>query len=388
MIAYSHKSLDNLSIHDEIASALNNHLISKEEAKAIKEKYPVNLYTPNLFIRIGLFLLTVLITFMSLGLLAFLGGSFSEKDLGGLMLFFAIGTYAVLEVIIRQKAHYRSGIDDALLCMSMGFLFASINIIFSFPTPLSESVFVFILSGYCLLRFGNAIMSGIAFISFLAIIFYTVLRLGIQASLILPFLMMGLSFLVYWVTRKVVNNNRLRHYRNCIIVVQVLSLVIFYAAGNYFVVQEFNNEMFATASELGRPVWGAWLFWILTVVIPLTYIFRGLQKKNIILLRTGLVLIAATVFTIRYYYYLASVDIIMTIAGMIMISVAYFVTKLLATPKHGFTQTAPNDPQIIGLRQLESLAIAQTFHDTGADTGEHFQFGGGSTGGGGASEKY
>ena len=138
----------------------------------------------------------------------------------------------------------------------------------------------------------------------------------------------------------------------------------------------------------GQSVPGAWAFWILTVLIPLVYIFRGIQKKNVILLRSGLALIAAIVFTVHYYHQLASLDVMMTAAGILMISAAYFITKLLTPSRYGFTHTLPNDPQMAGLAQLESLAIAQTFHATGAEQSDQFDFGGGSSGGGGASEKF
>ena len=43
MIAYNHTSLDNLEIDEEAKAALQNDLISKEEAAGIENKYPVNL---------------------------------------------------------------------------------------------------------------------------------------------------------------------------------------------------------------------------------------------------------------------------------------------------------------------------------------------------------
>ena len=68
MIAYNHKSLDHLLMNEEATFALNHNLISKEEADGIEKAYPVNLYSPNLFIRIGLFLLTAVIVLMVFGL--------------------------------------------------------------------------------------------------------------------------------------------------------------------------------------------------------------------------------------------------------------------------------------------------------------------------------
>ena len=69
-----------------------------------------------------------------------------------------------------------------------------------------------------------------------------------------------------------------------------------------------------------------------------------------------------------------------------MIGIAYIITKYLSPPKYGFTHAEPNDPQLAGLPQLESLVVAQTFHQTpAADSDNQFNFGGGSGGGAGAS---
>ena len=65
MIAYKEKSLDQLVINEECEKALKRQLITAEEYGAIKAAHKSQLYSPNMFIRIGLFVLTVVIVFMS-----------------------------------------------------------------------------------------------------------------------------------------------------------------------------------------------------------------------------------------------------------------------------------------------------------------------------------
>ena len=115
MIAYNHKTLDHLLINEEAIAALHQNLISKEEADAIEKTYPVNLYSPNIFIRIGLFLLMAVIVLMGFGLFCLLILSSSEKGFSVLCLVFSLLIYAALEFIIYEKKHYRSGMDNALL---------------------------------------------------------------------------------------------------------------------------------------------------------------------------------------------------------------------------------------------------------------------------------
>jgi hypothetical protein len=147
--------------------------------------------------------------------------------------------------------------------------------------------------------------------------------------------------------------------------------------------------MFNLYLKEGESIPGGWIFWIPTVLLPFIYIFKGIQRKDIILLRTGLLFIAAIICTIRYYHHLAPLEVAMTIGGLIMVLIAYAITKYLTPAKHGFTHAEPNDPRLAGLLQLESLVVTQSFHQTtGTETDKHLDFGGGSGGGGGSTGNF
>lgn len=389
MIAYNHTSLNNLLINEEAENAFNQHLISKEEAAAIENAYPVNFYTPNLFIRIGLFLLTTVIVLMCYGFFLLLTIEGSEKKFGLVTLIFSLITYAGLEFFVREKRSYHSGIDDAVLWITLGLVEGAAYLFFPSISLLAQSVLIFILASYFTVRFGNVLMGALSFIALLGVVFYSLLPLGTIAKTAMPFLLMALSFIIYWLLKKYRNNHRLRFYKRCCTVVEILALITLYAAGNYFVVREVSNTMFDLHLKEGESVPGGWIFWIPTMLLPFVYIINGIQKRNVILLRAGLILIAAVVFTVRYYYHVAPPEIAMSIGGVVMILIAYLVTKYLTPPKHGITHAEPNDPKLAGLLQLESLVVTQTFHHTkapGAD--KHFDFGGGSGGGAGASDSF
>jgi hypothetical protein len=389
MIAYNHTSLDNLLLNKEAKFALHHDLISKKKTKGIEKKYPVNLYIPNLFIRIGLFLLTAVIILMVFGLFCLMTLGGADTGFGILSLVFSLLIYAALESLINGKNHCRSGIDDAMMWLSMGLMVTAVNILYPSISFFEQSVLLFILASYFLLRFGNILMGGLAFISFLGIVFYGLIPLGNMAKTAMPFLLMAISFFAYWLMRKYKNNNRLRHYKACCTLIEILALVILYVAGNYLVVREVSNSMFNLYLQEGESIPGGWIFWIPTVLLPFVYIFKGIQKKDAILLRTGLIFIAAIVCTIRYYHHLAPLEIAMTIGGILMIFIAYIITKYLTPAKYGFTHAEPNDPQLAGLLQLESLVVTQTFHQTTpTDADKPFDFGGGSAGGGGSTGTY
>jgi hypothetical protein len=98
----------------------------------------------------------------------------------------------------------------------------------------------------------------------------------------------------------------------------------------------------------------------LALLLPFVYIWRGLAKKDAILLRLGLLLIAAAVFTLRAYHYLLSVEAALTIGGSIILLIIYGIIKYLKTPKHGITYAESNKAHSFDKLNEEGLIIAQT----------------------------
>jgi uncharacterized membrane protein YgcG len=383
MIAYNKIWLDNLWVQREAGKAYDQACITKVELETIKQTYPAGFYMPNPFVRIGLFILTIIIAFFSLALFSLLFISASLKGFGALSIFFGLLTYGALEFMV-SKNHYKSGVDDALLWMSAGFIVGGLNAVTNIP-PLGNAIIIFILAFYLTLRFTDMLMSAVTCVALLAIVFFSYIKIGFIAKATMPFLLMIISCLIYWFIKNHLQKEKWKHYFNCFIVVCITALVCFYIEGNYYVVREASISMFGLSLKEGESISFGWLFWILTVLVPLTYIFRGIQKKDPVLLRTGLLLVAAIIFTIRYYYHVVSIEMAMVIGGIIMIGIAYALIKYLTPPKYGFTYQEQPDKLFIDKLQIESLVIAQTFSGTSQPDNSGTQFGGGSGGGGGAT---
>lgn len=389
MIAYNDNTLDQLSINQEARLALERKLISKDEYEVINKAHPVALYRPNIFIRIGLFLVTVVIVFMSYGLLLLMGGSVLSSNgvWATVTIIFGLLVYASLEWLIYNKKHYRSGVDDALLWLALGHIIGATGIFMNL-SELWMSILIFVLSSAATIRFANSVMSAVMFSSFIAIIFYSVIPLGSMAKFVLPFIIMAISLLIYWIVATIRHKNKLRHYRYCFKMAAFLSLVTIYVSVNYFAVRELTIHQFGLQLPEGASIPGGWFFWITTIAIPPLYIIRALQKKDTLMLRTGMLLLVATVFTIRYYYSVAPVEVVMTAGGIILIVAAYFIIKYLRTPKFGVTDQEPEYEGHQDALQLEAIAIAETFQKNTPPADGGFRFGGGSSGGGGASGEY
>jgi hypothetical protein len=224
----------------------------------------------------------------------------------------------------------------------------------------------------------------IAFLALLSALFFIFMHAG---RMVIPFMAMGVSFGVYLSALKLEKIYTYRHYKSCLNMLQIVALVTLYLAGNYFVVREVSNEMFELDLKPGQDIPGGWLFWIFTILIPPLYIFAGIRKKDGILLRTGLFLIAGIVYTVRTYHSVAPIEVAMTFGGIILIAVAYGLTKLLTPSRRGFTAEKVDD-DVEDALQLESLVIAQTFSHPGGPSQDQFDLGGGSGSGGGASGGY
>ena len=163
-------------------------------------------------------------------------------------------------------------------------------------------------------------------------------------------------------------------------------MVTLYAAGNYYIVQTLSDEL---NGRPGASIPFGTIFWIWTILVPLIYVVLGIRKKNVILLRTGLLLIAFAVITFRNYYHILPIDTTLTIAGAVILGISYAIMKYLKTPKHGFTYAEPYEANIMDHLKVESLIVAETFSTTPTTpTDSGTKFGGGDFGGGGSSDTF
>ena len=79
MIAYNKIWLTSLRLQNDVKENQNRGYITAEEFKNIKDKYPVGFYTPGLFARIGLFILTIIVVTFANGILSLLFASASDN---------------------------------------------------------------------------------------------------------------------------------------------------------------------------------------------------------------------------------------------------------------------------------------------------------------------
>ncbi|NSL90639.1 hypothetical protein ECE50_027705 [Chitinophaga sp. Mgbs1] len=384
MIAYNRQSLDNLEIRQEANEAFKQGCISEDMQRAIHEAYPVKLYMPNLMISIGLFILTCIVIILSLCFFGLLNLEMFGDNFHILGIVWGLLCYGACELSVRgSRQCFHCGIDDALLYGAIIFIHGGLTLK-SDPSMTVHSAIALLLTLLATLRFANAFCAGVAYLALLMLIFN--LSTGPVAMAVLPFLIMLISGGVYLAVRKWKTRHSFRYYRNCLTVVEVLSLITLYAAGNYYIVRELSITMFEMELAPGQDIPFGWLFWILTVTIPLLYLYYGIRKKDVIRLRTGLLLVAAIVFTVRYYHHLLPLETAMVAAGILLIGGAWLLIRYLQTPRNGFTYKETDQQALMDKLQVESLIISETLTPSAPQQG--MEFGGGTGGGGGASGQY
>jgi hypothetical protein len=202
----------------------------------------------------------------------------------------------------------------------------------------------------------------------------------------MPFIMMIAAGGAYFLLNKISRNKEYANYTNCLIIAKIISLITFYAAGNYFVVNRLNNALNGLDDSHTTIPFG-YIFWLWTLSLPVVYLFIGIKKKSTMLLRIGMVLAAASVATFRNYYHLLPIEIMLTLSGMILLALSYTIIKYLKTPRNGFTYAAePDEAGTLDSLNIEGLVIGQaTSHLPPAANQPTERFGGGTGGGGGSS---
>jgi hypothetical protein len=311
-----------------------------------------------------------------------------DKNYYWVFIFIGLLAYAALEFFVKEKKQYRSGVDDGLMWLSATCLVLGINGAFEFNISNAQNaLLVFVLASWFFLRFADTLMACVVILSFLATVFIFYFPINNFTQSTTAFVLMFIVAAVYFIANKLHSNYKARHYKAGLKIMKIVALICFYAASNYYVVQQVSNTFLQTSNtETNTSIPYGWLFWFFTIAIPLAYIFRGIQKKQVVFLRVGLLLIAAIVFTIRFYYAVMPMEIAMLVGGVFFIAISYVLTKYLSQAKHGFTSAEIKSKTKEGIINIESLVIAETFNQKTSEPTT--TFGGGSGGGAGASGEF
>jgi hypothetical protein len=375
MQAYNNTTLYNKYVREQALEAFHREGISAETHEKIIQAHPLNLYTPNYFIRIAIGLLTIVAVLFSTLLLWLISGASGDNAFVVLFILSAVIWYIALELFVSSKKYYNAGVDNVLMCFTIIYLLSAFLINEFTNSYIITSGFMLLFCFWLCIRFTDAFMAILSYCSLLILAFFICIKMGDFGKTVIPFILMIISAVVYFIMKGSLNNQRLSFYDFCLRSVLFFALLTFYASGNYFIVKELGNKIFHPSAP-GDTIPLGWFFWIFTMIVPLVYLTRGILKKDILFIRTGLGLLAATIFTIKYYYSIFPTEIEMLVIGIVVIAISYVLIRYLRTSRHGFSfeKDAYNKNN---LSNAEALIIAQTFGKKTSDS-TGFEFGGGA----------
>jgi len=170
-----------------------------------------------------------------------------------------------------------------------------------------------------------------------------------------------------------------------------------YGASNVYSLDQHVVEGFLKfAPPRGaRPSWLMVVAAIATAVLPLAILWWGLKSRRIVLLDTGIVLLALSLVTLRHYVHVAPLWVVLTASGALLIVVALAVERALRASHGGERWGFTADPLFSDERRqqiLQTVPVVAAFTPPAAPVAATdapgFTGRGGAFGGGGASDKF
>lgn len=396
MKAYNEQWIYNRGIVERAERWHQQQLLSDEQISVIRRAYPVEFRQTNGFIEVGLFLFTT-VAILACYLLP--ASVFSviltdQKTYGLFNVVFGIGIGLVGRLLINRRLLYRNGIDNAFVVTLTGFLAFGLNQFL--PNGLSVTTHCLATLPLLLLvlwYYGDTLIAFFTLATFYTFIFDGLLKFSWGKDA-LPFVMIGVSLLLYLIVRGIVRSNlRQEYYTDPLNLAQWIALLVLAAGGNYFVVRELNGLLLRTSLIGSRHVAApeialSWLFWLLTFIIPTIYLWQGLVKRNRMLIILGVLGWIAAVVTFHEYHALVPLNVALTIGGFVLIGIAVSGIQFLRQSKFGFTDVPDEESPNELLSNLGTIASMQATSGAQHTPKNDVRFGGGDFGGAGSEGKY
>ena len=394
MRLYSASSEETLRARQLLTDWANEGFLTKEQYQRLEQETVSELRTTNIFLRLVLFFFT-LVTVGAAVALFFVGSGPSEQTIGVFLLIFAVVCYAAAEYSVFQAGLYRYGIEEALVVCSVGFLCAGIQFAFFSDSPYSPKLESLVpavgavLSLWIWRRFGlwYAFLAAMIFVAFLP--GYWTSSHSAQHLIVAGFYAAGLVCVA-----AVRSRHRFDYLDDAYSLVEAFLWLGIYLAINL----QLSSFKLPTqwwsgpraASEFARPFY--WTTWVLIWCLPPIVLARGVRKKDRFVIAVGAIVAVLTFVSNKTYLGWVRHTWDPIILGILLTGVAVFIRRWLGAGssgiRHGFTaeRLSGKDKRwmdagsaVFGLLTPQSMTPAP---QTGT---KDFRFGGGASGGGGAT---
>ena len=395
MRLYSSSSEETLRARKLLTDWAGEGFLTREQYQLLQKETASDLRTTNIFLRLVLFLFT-LISVGAAAALFFVGSGPSEQTIGVFSLIFAVVCYAAAEFAVFQAGLYRYGIEEALTACSVGFLCAGIQFAFLSDSPDSPKLESLVPAAGAILALWIWRRFGFSYAFFAAMIFGVFLPGYWTSSHSAQHLIVAMFYATGLVGIAVVRSRHRFDYLE-----EGYSLVeAFLWLGIYLAINLKLSSLDLPAqwwwsgtrdsSEFARPFY--WTTWVLIWCLPPIVLARGIRQKDRFVIAVGAIAAVLTFVSNKPYLGWPRHTWDPILLGIVLTGVALFIRRWLDRGpggiRHGFTamRLSGKDKQWIdagstffGLLSPQSITPAP--HTSSPDV----RFGGGHSGGGGAS---
>jgi hypothetical protein len=308
---------------------------------------------------------------------------------------FAIVGFGAKEFMSREMKYFGFGLDDAFILGAILALLIAVGLTFQKnydPNFLTVIIFMAIVSSISYLRYLNLSLALLACIGITACLAYITFEYCVIGKSILPFVLLLFSGSCYFISKKTLQNLTAPYYSKGLKLAKGFCLILFYLAGNYYVVRELNFSLSGKYyyDGVSPEIPFAIFFWAFTISIPVVYLVFSLKNKDRMMLWIGFLALCFAFFTIRTYHHVLPPEVTLTIGGLVVFAFTYFTIKKTKHKETGITFKADRFTNPNAFANLQTLVVASQFGLKPEAKAEEspMEFGGGGFSGGGSGGEF
>ena len=400
MRAYSESNEEALRARNLLKDWAGEGFLTEAQYQRMEQETACELRRTNIFLRFVLFLFTLIIVGAAVALF-FVVFRPESQTTGVFLLIFAAVSYAAAELAVSRARLYRYGIEEALAACSVGFLCVGMQVaffsgLFSSPPPGGTGYLVpaagTIVSLWIWHRFGLPYASLAAMIFVVRLPGYWTSSHSAQHLIIASFYAVGLLTVA-----AVRPRHRFTYLNNEYSIAEALLWLGIYLAIN---LQLSSVNLLGqwwgglrTTTEFSRPFY--WATWVLIWCLPPVVLARGLRQKDRFVIAVGAIVAILTLVTNKPYLGWQRHTWDPMLMGALLIGVALFIRRWLADGpgeiRRGFTahRLSGKDKRWMNAGATAFGLVSPNIITPSPQTGSpEVHFGGGDSGGGGASSDF
>lgn len=397
MRAYSAASEEAVRARSLLKDWLGEGFLTQAQYDRMEPDTACELRRTNIFLRLVLFLFTLIIVGAAAALffVVFLSPP-TRKTTSAFLMIFAVSSYAAAEFAVSRFRLYRYGIEEALAACSVGFLCAGTQAALSTGTEFPVPAAGIIASLWIWRRFGlsYAFLGAMLFVIWLSGDWTS--SHSAQHVIVAAFYVAGL--IAVGAVRSCYRRTSLDEAYS--IVEGLLWFGIYLAINLHLSSLDLLRQWWVgplPTTEFPKAFY--WATWVLTWCLPPAILVRGVRLKDRWVIAAGAIAAILTSLTNKPYLGWQRHSWDPMLLGVLLISVALFIRRWLAAGpggiRHGFTaqRLSGKDKHWMNvgsaaLGLVSTQATSQLTTPSPQTASPEVRFGGGDSGGGGATSDF